>query len=117
MHTPRYVKERSMQYYELDGQPIGKSWVEVRDVAGATEERIHTATSWREVARANCYCCSCPPDATDPFCRNHGGTEGERPCEKHNMPGTPLEDGFMPLSVEAALQSLASGYVKERMGE
>jgi len=49
--------------------------------------------------RKDCYCCSCGDTPDDPFCRNHGFA-GTRPCDKHQMPGTPDEDGNMPESVQ-----------------
>lgn len=51
--------------------------------------------------RDNCFCCSCSRDGDDAACRNHG-YYGKRPCEDHNMPGSPWEDtGEMPESVQA----------------
>lgn len=49
-----------------------------------------------------CHCCSCGErEGSDPYCRNHGGTYGERPCEKHNQPGSLIEDSDrMPASVQ-----------------
>lgn len=56
-----------------------------------------------------CYCCSCDDDDSyvlDPFCRNHGGAHGIRPCEVHGAPGSEicclddLIDGRMPESVQ-----------------
>lgn len=50
-----------------------------------------------------CLCCSCSDVSnlhiTDPYCRNHGFA-GSRPCEEHNSPGMPDEEGNMPESVQ-----------------
>lgn len=57
---------------------------------------------WTEV-RTNCFCCSCGDmEGSDPACRNHGFA-ATRPCELHNMPGSPWDDdGTMPESVQVA---------------
>lgn len=50
--------------------------------------------------RTDCFCCSCGDTPDDPYCRNHG-YYGKRPCELHQMPGSPIEDtNEMPDSVQ-----------------
>lgn len=58
------------------------------------------AEAWTE-KRDNCFCCSCGDnEGSDSACRNHGHA-GTRPCELHNMPGSPWEDSDeMPISVQ-----------------
>ena len=81
-----------------------REWTETRDCYGYKLQRKITATEWVEVERTDCYCCSCRDNGyggtvNDPYCRNHGWY-GERPCEKHSMPGTPGEDGVIPDGVD-----------------
>lgn len=80
-----------------------RQWIEVIESPGVTYQRTITAGAWTE-HRTDCYCCSCGDDriSSDIYCRNHGWY-GERPCEKHNMPGTAGDDGTMPASVQAEL--------------
>lgn len=67
---------------------------------GYTNVRTVTRTKWAEHERTDCYCCSCGHrEGSDPYCRNHGFA-GERACERHKLPGTPDEDGRMPVSVQ-----------------
>lgn len=80
---------------------IGESWTEQRADGGVIWERLVMATAWREVERTDCYCCTCPEHSIDPYCRNHGGHHGLRPCERHGMPGQLNDAGEMPLSVQA----------------
>ncbi len=82
-----------------------ETWVEDERWPGHTRSRVVVATVWVETARDNCFCCSCSCsfDNVDPYCRNHGWYV-TRPCEKHNMPGQPGEDGDMPESVQKKVQ-------------
>lgn len=80
----------------------GETWTEVETQPGIIRKRKVEAHQWVET-RTDCFCCSCPDwGGGDPYCRNHGFA-GERPCERHNMPGSPDEEsGVMPESVQAA---------------
>lgn len=57
--------------------------------------------------RTDCFCCSCGDrPGSDPACRNHGWA-AKRPCEIHDMPGSPWdddEDENMPESVQVYRQ-------------
>jgi hypothetical protein len=75
------------------------AWTETREEPGVIYQRKVMATGWTEVARTDCFCCTCWDYSVDPVCRNHG-FDGQRPCEAHNMPGTPSESGVMPDSVQ-----------------
>lgn len=80
-----------------DGREI---WLEVETEPGIIRRRKVTADPW-DVERTDCFCCSCSDwGGSDPYCRNHGFA-AERPCEVHQMPGTPNEAGVMPESVQA----------------
>jgi hypothetical protein len=35
---------------------------------------------------AGCTCCSCTPDSSDQYCREHGN-QHTRQCDEHRMPG------------------------------
>lgn len=66
-------------------------WDEYRRTPGLVEVRHVTATPWATQERTDCFCCSCPAGGVDHYCRNHGGSAGQRPCETHGMPG---DDGL-----------------------
>jgi hypothetical protein len=78
----------------------GEFWEEVESSPGLERRRLVVAQPWVE-HRTNCFCCSCTDHLVDPYCRNHGFA-GERPCERHNMPGCPDEEGVIPDSVQIA---------------
>lgn len=77
-------------------------WTETVECFGYRQRRTVTATEWVEIARVDCYCCSCGPSSTDPDCRNHGW-DGRRPCERHSMAGDIASDGKLPLGVASFL--------------
>jgi hypothetical protein len=78
----------------------GEAWIESERTPGLVRRRQVIATEWTEI-RTDCFCCSCGErEGDDGACRNHGGY-GQRPCEKHNMPGQPWQDtDDMPESVQ-----------------
>lgn len=92
---------RNIQRTPETTNPDGsRTWTETWNEPGITRTRVVTAPAWTE-DRTDCFCCSCSEFGnSDPYCRNHGFA-GERPCETHNMPGTPDDDGVMPESVQA----------------
>lgn len=97
-------ESRSKETVNPDGTA---TWTETWSVPGLTRTRTATASAWIE-DRTDCYCCSCGDYiGSDHYCRNHGGHYGERPCEKHNMPGTADEDGVMPKSVQERRKEMA----------
>lgn len=78
------------------------TWTETETSPDRVRTRTVTATEW-DVTILNCYCCSCDPwISMDPYCRNHGGVYGTRPCDVHQMPGQADDEGQMPESVQAA---------------
>lgn len=80
--------------------PAGSSWTETFEEPGLSGTRIVAAGDW-VLTRTDCFCCSCPESgSSDPYCRNHGFA-GERPCETHNLPGSPADERDMPDSVQA----------------
>lgn len=61
-----------------------------------TDEWVSQLRVWN---LGTCFCCSCPTNLHDPYCRNHGGAAGMRPCLEHGSPGKPNAAGEMPLPV------------------
>lgn len=92
---------RNIQRTPETTNPDGsRTWTETWNEPGITRTRVVNAPAWTE-ERTDCFCCSCSEFGnSDPYCRNHGFA-GERPCEAHNMPGDPDDDGTMPASVRA----------------
>ena len=81
----------------------GETWTTRRELPGVVYTRQVTAGPWVLAERTNCFCCSCGDSpGSDPYCRNHGWA-GQRPCDRHNMPGQANEEGIMPDSVQAAM--------------
>lgn len=97
-----------------DGRPLSAEGASYKDEIIITRSRPGVTTARRYklvdevVERSDCFCCSCGDrEGSDMACRNHGhGLAGERPCEVHNMPGKPDEDGVMPESVQKARNRL-----------
>ena len=83
------------------------NWIIVRTEKTPGLKVIETYTlESRQEHRTDCFCCSCGEFGTDGACRNHGGY-GKRPCEEHNMPGSPWEGtNDMPESVQAERKRL-----------
>lgn len=73
-----------------------QQWNEEEKVAEGTYRRLVVATPW-VLERTHCFCCTCYEDyysgmtSTDAYCRNHGIGFGERPCDIHNLPGSPID--------------------------
>lgn len=97
----------------------GEAWIEDEHTPGLIRRRQVIATEWVEI-RSDCYCCSCGDrEGADGACRNHGWY-GQRPCEKHGMPGYAWEGTEeMPESVQAerARAARASRLEIERDGQ
>lgn len=72
------------------GEIIVESWVKVCEIRD----------------RQNCFCCSCGDrEGTDVACRNHGWA-AKRPCEMHEMPGTPWGEEMCSNDCEGVTETL-----------
>jgi len=83
--------------------------VHTHEIPGVTTTTIYIPVVTIE-HRDNCYCCSCYENENgyvgnmDVYCRNHGW-DGARPCELHDMPGSPENiDSVQTVRREQALR-------------
>jgi hypothetical protein len=66
---------------------------ERRVALDAVYERVVVEGDWRRIQQLTCWCCTCGDrEGSDAYCRNHGATFGERPCDIHGVQGSTIID-------------------------